>query len=56
MTKLKRGATRENGQIFWRYIKGYEYWVTPFVFEHLRKKEIAYRAKYNNAKRDRQDS
>jgi hypothetical protein len=49
-SKLKRGATRD-GLIFWRYIKDYEYWVTPFVFEHLKKKEIAYRAKYN-AKRD----
>ena len=49
--KLKRGDTRENGEIFWRYIKDYEYWVSPFVFEHLKKKETIYRTKYN-AKRD----
>jgi len=49
--KLKRGDARENGKIFWRYIKGHEYWVSPFVFEHLKKKETIYRTKHN-AKRD----
>jgi hypothetical protein len=53
--KLKRGDTRENGEIFWRYIKGHEYWVSPFVFEHLKKKETIYRNKHN-AKRNRQDT
>jgi len=29
---IKRGATREDGKIFWCYNRGAEYWVTPEKF------------------------
>lgn len=44
--KHKRGDINDKGMIFYRYVKDYEYWVTPLVFNHLNNKQKTYQLKF----------
>ena len=44
--KHKRGDINDKGMIFYRYVKDYEYWVTPLAFNHLNNKQKTYQLKF----------
>jgi len=49
--KMKRGAIKENGMVFWSYHKGLpnnEWWVTPEKFLEMKKKTTENARKYRN--------
>jgi hypothetical protein len=50
--KLKRGDVAPDGRIFWHYVKGAGYWVTPEKFHHLRGRAKASREKNLEAARE----
>jgi hypothetical protein len=50
--KFTRGDTAPDGRIFWHYIKGAEYWVTPEKFQHLRDRAKASRERNLEAARE----